>query len=65
MPGVSLAWGWSPLWHTLMVEASAVRLSMSTERVALGKTMKEWPGPRNHRPFSKRTLSLAWHVHVE
>ena len=53
------------MWLTLMVEESAVRLSMSTERVALGKMMKEWPGPRNHRPFSKRTLSLAWHVHVE
>tara|TARA_B100000768_G_scaffold55913_1_gene54414 strand:+ start:206 stop:352 length:147 start_codon:yes stop_codon:yes gene_type:complete len=47
-----------------MVEESAVRLSMSTERVALGKMMKEWPGPRNHRPLPKRTLSFTWHVHM-
>jgi len=47
-----------------MVDESAVRLSMSTERVALGKMINQWPGPRNHRPFPKSTLSFTSHVHI-
>ena len=33
-------------------------------RSTFGKMMKAWPGPRNHRPFSKSTLSFTRHVHV-